>query len=99
MSPPRRRHPRTAGRPTAGRATTASIVAIPRVDVRLPEEEPHAHIVCRGCGRILGLELTELDRHLLEQLASLTPEGWSVDRIAYSLAGACRRCREGPSAR
>ena len=61
-------------------------------------EEPHAHIVCRVCGRIQGLELTELDRHLLTELASLTPDGWSVERIAYSLAGACRRCREGPPA-
>ena len=98
MPASRRRRARPVARPTGGRSTTASIVAIPRVDVRLPEEEPHAHIVCRSCGRILGLELTELDRHLLEQLASLTPEGWSVDRIAYSLAGACRRCREGPVA-
>ena len=61
-------------------------------------EEPHAHIVCRVCGRIQGLELTELDRHLLTELAALSPDGWSVERIAYSLAGACRRCREGPSA-
>ena len=61
-------------------------------------EEPHAHIVCRVCGRIQGLELTELDRHLLTELAALTPDGWSVERIAYSLAGACRRCREGPPA-
>jgi len=60
-------------------------------------EDPHAHIVCRVCGRIQGLELSELDRHLLSQLAALTPDGWSVERIAYSLAGACRRCREGPA--
>jgi Fe2+ or Zn2+ uptake regulation protein len=58
-------------------------------------EEPHAHIVCRVCGRIQGLELTELDRHLLTELAAGTPDGWSVERIAYSLAGSCRRCREG----
>lgn len=61
-------------------------------------EDPHAHIVCRICGRIQGLELTELDRHVLTELASRTPDGWSVERIAYSVAGACRRCREGPSA-
>jgi len=61
-------------------------------------EDPHAHIVCRVCGRIQGLELSELDRHLLTELAALAPEGWSVERIAYSVAGACRRCREGPRA-
>ncbi|MGP8078146.1 MAG: hypothetical protein ACLQD8_06195 [Thermoplasmata archaeon] len=62
-------------------------------------EEPHAHIVCRVCGRIQGLELNELDRHLLTELAALHPDGWSVDRIAFSLTGACRRCREGPPVR
>jgi hypothetical protein len=60
------------------------------------EEPPHAHIVCRICGRIQRVELTELDRHLLTELAALRPDGWSVERIAYSLTGACRRCREGP---
>ncbi len=61
-------------------------------------EEPHGHVVCRVCGRIQVLELTELDRHLLTELAALAPDGWSVERIAYSIAGACQRCREGPSA-
>lgn len=62
-------------------------------------EEPHAHVVCRVCGRIQGLELTELDRHLLTELAALHPDGWSVQQIAFSLTGACRRCREGPPVR
>jgi len=61
-------------------------------------EDPHAHIVCRSCGRIQLVELTELDRHLLTELAASHPDGWSVDGIAYSLTGACRRCREGPAA-
>ncbi len=59
-------------------------------------EEPHAHIVCRHCGRIQAIELTELDRHLLSELAARHPDGWSVDGIAFSATGACRRCREGP---
>jgi len=61
-------------------------------------EDPHAHIVCRNCGRIQGIELTELDRHLLTELARQHPDGWSVDGIAFSATGACRRCREGPTA-
>jgi Fe2+ or Zn2+ uptake regulation protein len=61
-------------------------------------EDPHAHIVCRSCGRIQGVELTELDRHFLTELATHHPDGWSVDGIAFSLTGACRRCREGPAA-
>jgi Fe2+ or Zn2+ uptake regulation protein len=60
-------------------------------------EDPHAHIVCRVCGRIQTLEISELDRHLLTQLAEDHAGDWSVDRIAFSLTGACRRCREGPS--
>jgi Fe2+ or Zn2+ uptake regulation protein len=59
-------------------------------------EDPHAHIVCRACGRIQSVELTELDRHFLTELAGHHPDGWSVDGIAFSLMGACRRCREGP---
>ncbi len=62
----------------------------------LEPERPHAHIVCRVCGRIQAMELTELDCHLLTQLADQRPDGWSVDRIAFSVAGACQRCREGP---
>jgi Fe2+ or Zn2+ uptake regulation protein len=62
-------------------------------------EAPHAHVVCRVCGRIQGLELNELDRHLLTELAALHPDGWSIDGIAFSLTGACRRCREGPPVR
>jgi len=60
-------------------------------------EDPHAHIVCRACGRIQSVELSELDRHFLTELAGHHPDGWSVDGIAFSLMGACRRCREGPS--
>ncbi|HTT74002.1 MAG TPA: hypothetical protein VMG99_07685 [Thermoplasmata archaeon] len=60
-------------------------------------EDPHAHIVCRSCGRIQRVELTELDRHLLTELAERHPDDWNVERIAFSLTGACRRCREGPA--
>ena len=95
MAPARRARPRRAGTPRPPRLEPPA--ASPR---RSPlatlGEDPHAHIVCRVCGRIQSLELTELDRHLLTELAGLTPDGWSVERIAYSLAGSCRRCREGP---
>jgi Fe2+ or Zn2+ uptake regulation protein len=77
------------------RPSIAPPLRVVRVDLN---EDPHAHIVCRSCGRIQGIELTELDRHLLTELAASHPDGWSVDGIAFSLTGACRRCREGPSA-
>lgn len=44
------------------------------------------------------MELTALDAHLLSELAGRRPDGWSVERIAFSVAGACQRCREGSSA-
>jgi len=61
-------------------------------------EPPHAHIVCRVCGRIADVPLETHDALLLEQMASRRPDGWSVDLIAFSLTGACARCREGPTA-
>lgn len=71
------------------------ITAVPTVRSELAED-PHAHIVCRVCGRIQRIELTELDRHFLAEMSTHRPDGWSVDGISYSLTGACRRCREGP---
>ncbi len=90
-----RRAPRARPVPPARDPAPVPPPRIVRVDLG---EAPHAHIVCRNCGRIQGIELTELDRHLLEELASRHPDGWSVDGIAYSATGACRRCREGPAA-
>ncbi len=81
------------------RATSPSLVPQVRVHVvrSAPASDPHAHAVCRGCGRIQEIELSELDRHLLTELAAQAPEEWAVERIAFSLSGTCRRCREGRS--
>ncbi|MCI4372361.1 MAG: hypothetical protein L3K02_01765 [Thermoplasmata archaeon] len=57
-------------------------------------EPPHSHIVCRTCGRIASVDLADAERELLIALASRHPDGWSVDGIAFSLTGACLRCRE-----
>jgi len=96
MPPARRSRPRPAEKPRTRTELSPEVLTRPAPGPVALGEDPHAHIVCRVCGRIQGLELTELDRHLLTELAALTPDGWSVERIAYSLAGACRRCREGP---
>ncbi|HTP54412.1 MAG TPA: hypothetical protein VML94_05580 [Thermoplasmata archaeon] len=88
-TPPRK--PRPLPRRTVVREVRPAGVAL--------SEDPHAHVVCRVCGRIQSLDLNELDRHLLTELAALHPEGWSVEQIAFSLTGACRRCREGPTVR
>ncbi len=87
--------PRRSRRPARAVPVVVRAPRGPQVDLA---EDPRGHIVCRVCGRIQGVELTELDRHLLTQLAAQHPDGWSVDRIAFSLTGACLRCREGGSA-
>jgi Fe2+ or Zn2+ uptake regulation protein len=94
----RRTRPRRP--PSARRAKEVfAIPSAPPREVRVDlVEDPHAHIVCRNCGRIQSLELTELDRHLLTEIARRHPDGWSVERLAFSATGACRRCREGPTA-
>ncbi|MGI0072160.1 MAG: hypothetical protein ACRECT_08885 [Thermoplasmata archaeon] len=93
-----RRGPGARKRP-ARRPAVPLALRLPQRVVRVDlGEAPHAHIVCRNCGRIQPIELTELDRHLLTELAAHHPDGWSVDGIAYSATGACQRCREGPRA-
>ncbi len=89
----RRRTKAARSPPTLPRVTVERAHAPPGPIVL--REDPHAHIVCRSCGRIQAVELTELDLHFLTRLAEDHPEGWSVDGISYSLTGACRRCREG----
>jgi Fe2+ or Zn2+ uptake regulation protein len=58
-------------------------------------EPPHAHIVCRGCGRISPVELLPEEGQQLIALADRSPEGWTVGGIAFSLTGLCAACREG----
>ncbi len=94
MASARRPAHRGAARRRPPRVVPAAAPAPPP----LAAEEPHAHIVCRVCGRIQGMELSELDAHLLTELAGRRPNGWSVERIAFSVAGACQRCREGAAA-
>jgi hypothetical protein len=66
---------------------------VPRhVDLR---ETPHAHAVCRQCGRITEVALAAFDIAQLTSLASGSPEAWSVDGISLSLTGLCPRCRQG----
>jgi len=72
----------------------------PRIEVVRPllAERPHAHIVCRSCGRIASVPLETEEELRLESIARAAPEGWSVDLVAFSLTGACPRCRQGPDA-
>ncbi|MGD0257602.1 MAG: hypothetical protein ABSB90_06955 [Thermoplasmata archaeon] len=99
MAPRRTRRiprPRKAVRPI--RAASVPTVPAPSDAPMHLGEPPHSHIVCRNCGRIAAVDLGDEERELLVALASRHPEGWSVDGIAFSLTGACARCRQGPRA-
>ena len=95
MAPQRKPPARDRRTPRARRSAPAEPAPpVPVVRVGLLEP-PHSHIVCRSCGRIARLELQDAERQLLVALAAQHPAGWSVDGIAFSLTGACGRCREG----
>jgi Fe2+ or Zn2+ uptake regulation protein len=69
---------------------------IDRTSVLPPRiEPPHAHAVCRLCGRIADVDLRLEDLRQLEELAQRRPGGWYVEGITFSLTGACPRCRHG----
>jgi hypothetical protein len=86
----RRAPPRRAARPAP-----AAIPRPPRPSLPRLEEPPHSHIVCRQCGRITSVDLTDPQRELLIALADGRPDEWAVDGIAFSLTGRCGRCRGG----
>lgn len=54
--------------------------------------EPHAHLVCRGCTRVVDLEIDEDMEGIMEIAAdsgSFTPESFQL-----SITGLCQQCRE-----
>lgn len=61
-----------------------------------PEPEPpHAHAVCRVCGRIAQVSVPPPTRRALDIIAEHRPRGWTMEAMTISLTGACQRCREG----
>jgi Fe2+ or Zn2+ uptake regulation protein len=56
-------------------------------------EAPHAHAVCRSCGRISEVELRTEEHEVLRALAEQRPVGWAIDGLTFSLTGTCPRCR------
>jgi hypothetical protein len=72
----------------------------PEVGIVLPRiERPRMQAVCRQCGRILEIPLELSDLRILADFARRAPEGWQVEGLSFTLAGACRRCREGLAVR
>ena len=101
--PPSRRRPaptRSTHRPKRrARAARPAIVAgsLP-ADAIVPRpyaEPPHAHAVCRSCGRIADVPMSTEERGFLAALSDGRPERWDVHGITLSLTGFCPRCRSG----
>jgi Fe2+ or Zn2+ uptake regulation protein len=67
---------------------------MPGPEVRL-REPPHAHAVCRQCGRITEVPIAPFDVEQLKALATEGPTGWEFEGISLSMTGLCPRCREG----
>jgi hypothetical protein len=64
-------------------------LGLPRV------ERTRCQAVCRTCGRILEIPLDLPELKLLADFVHRAPTGWQVEGLSFTLAGACRRCREG----
>jgi hypothetical protein len=78
-----------------GRALTSEDrLRSPSGTVRV-DEPVHTHIVCQACGRIAQFPLAPEEETILLLLAERHPKDWEVDRIAFSLTGSCRACRQG----
>lgn len=87
-------------RPTR-RAPRASKPAAPpvllrRIDLR---ERPHAHAVCRQCGRIAQVEVPPFDAEQWISFAAAGVPDWAIEGISLSVTGYCPRCRQGLAAR
>ena len=85
-------------RPTRARRPPVTVVPgslPPKGVLHTVAEPPHAHAVCRVCGRIADVEISGDDQLRLEALAGRMPVDWLVEGITLSLTGSCRRCRQG----
>ena len=81
-------------RSTAHALTSEDRLRSPSGTVRV-DEPVHTHIVCQACGRIAQFPLAPEEETILLLLAERHPKDWEVDRIAFSLTGSCRACRQG----
>jgi Fe2+ or Zn2+ uptake regulation protein len=54
-----------------------------------PDDHPHAHARCRGCGRVDDLEL-DLSSPAAEQVKGLS--GFKVERLQILMTGLCVEC-------
>lgn len=61
----------------------------------LTDHGPHIHLVCTGCGEVIGATLDTIEAGLRE---IATRYGFAVDRAQLQLSGQCARCRAAVAA-
>ena len=54
------------------------------------QQRPHAHMVCRECGRIFDLDIPPVNT---DEVNAAAQEGFSVDSGDLVLHGLCKDCR------
>ncbi len=72
--------------------TVAHVAGEERYDARL---EPHAHFICRGCNKVMDLELPDISGEQyrsIEQRSGCCPESHRLN-----FYGLCRQCKESNS--
>lgn len=52
--------------------------------------DPHAHFICRRCGRVMDMELPESVNALAGELAG--DIDCAAERVALNISGLCREC-------
>ncbi|MCK5689549.1 transcriptional repressor [Myxococcota bacterium] len=56
---------------------------------------PHHHAVCKGCGRVIDVHISEAEQQALNPLLSTgrdDAEGWQISSIHLEFAGLCPSC-------
>ena len=84
----------TVYRNIKGMVESGDVICVGHVDGKERYDahvEPHAHLVCRGCGSVVDIELTEA---LAGSCSAMAQEnGIEMDLRSLHFAGLCKACK------
>ena len=58
-----------------------------------PRSNPHHHLICRKCGRIMDIHSEELLSHAIK--VGKTSKNFYVESTTINFYGICKKCKEG----
>jgi Fur family transcriptional regulator, ferric uptake regulator len=58
-----------------------------------PQSNPHHHLICRKCGKILDIQSEELLSHAMK--VGKTLRNFFVESTDINFYGICKKCKEG----